>query len=53
LRNIPGTKNITNSSEESPGQFVFKLDKSKLAKLGLTPSTVGPQLYLALNGMKA
>ncbi len=53
LREIPGTKNITNSSEESPGQFVFQLDKSKLAKLGLTPSNVGPQLYLALNGMKA
>jgi len=53
LRDIPWTKNISNSSEESPGQFVFELDKSKLAKLGLKPNEIAPQLYLALNWMKA
>lgn len=53
LSAIPGAKNITSSSEESPGQFVFRLDKEKLALLGLTPASIGPELYLALNGISA
>ena len=53
LSQLPWTKNISNSSKESPGQFVFELDNDKLAMLGLTQSAIGPELYLALNGMKA
>lgn len=53
LGSLPGAKNVTNSSEESPGQFVFELDKQKLALLGLSPANVAPELYLVLNGMKA
>lgn len=53
LKSIPGTKNITNSSKESPGQFVFELDEDKLALLWLTKTSIGPSLYLALNGMDA
>ena len=53
LKSIPGTKNISNSSKESPGQFVFELDDDKLAMLWLNKSSIGPSLYLALNGMDA
>lgn len=53
LASLPGTKNVMSSSEESPGQFVFTLDKEKLAMLGLTPKSVASELYLALNGMNA
>jgi len=53
LKSLPGTKNITNSSKESPWQFVFELDDDKLALLWLNKSSIGPSLYLALNGMDA
>ena len=53
LKTIPGTKNVTNSSKESPWQFVFELDEDKLALLWLTKTSIWPSLYLALNGMGA
>ena len=53
LKSIPWTKNISNSSKETPGQFVFELDEDKLALLWLTKTSIGPSLYLALNGMDA
>ena len=53
LKSLPGTKNISNSSKESPWQFVFTLDEDRLALLGLTKKSVGPLLYLALNGISA
>ena len=53
LASIPGTKNVSSSSEESAGQFLFELDDQKLALLGLTPQSIGPSLYLALNGLEA
>ena len=53
LKGLPGTKNISNSSKESPGQFVFELDEDRLALLGLTKKSVWPSLYLALNGIDA
>ncbi len=53
LSTLPGTKNVKSSSEESPGEFVFQLDKQKLALLGITQRELGPELYFALNGLKA
>ena len=53
LKTLPWTKNITNSSKESPWQFVFTLDEDRLAMLWLTKTSVGPSLYLALNWMDA
>lgn len=44
---------MSSSSEESAGQFLFELDDQKLALLGLTPQSIGPSLYLALNGLEA
>ena len=53
LKSLPWTKNITNSSKESPWQFVFELNDDKLALLWLNKNSIGPSLYLALNGMDA
>ena len=53
LASIPGTKNVSSSSEESAGQFLFELDDQKLALLGLAPQSIGPALYLELNGLEA
>lgn len=53
LRSLPGTKNIGNSGDETPGQFVFRLDKEKLMQLGLTPSQVLNEIYFATSGANA
>lgn len=53
LNTIPGTKNIKSDSEESPGEFIFTLDKERLSLLGLTQRDLAPELYFALNGLKA
>lgn len=53
LESLPGTKNVKSSSEEGAWQFVFQLNKEKLALLNLTPKMLAPELYLALNGLQA
>jgi len=53
LETIPGAKNVSNSSSESPGQFVFNLDKQKLALMGILPNEISSELFVALNGMGA
>ena len=51
LRTYNGVKNITNSSGETPGQFVFTLKKDVIALLGIPPSTIIDQVTSLLNGV--
>jgi HAE1 family hydrophobic/amphiphilic exporter-1 len=53
LKNRNGTKNISNSSKESPWQFIFNFDNEKLRYLWLTPNNIMWELYMKLNGTKA
>ncbi|AHB41750.1 hypothetical protein P148_SR1C00001G0964 [candidate division SR1 bacterium RAAC1_SR1_1] len=53
LRDIPGVKNVGNSSQETPGQFVYTLDAAKLSMLGLTPGSLYLDLYALTNGRNA
>lgn len=53
LKGVPWTKNVKSTAEESPGEFVFTLDRQKLALLNLTPRNFAPELYFSLNGIKA
>jgi len=53
LQSIPGSRNVTNSSSESPWQFVFTIDKQKLALMGILPNEVMGELFLTLNGLSA
>lgn len=53
LRTVDGVRNVSNSSSQSPGQFVFTLDKQKLALMGVLPNEISSELFLALNGMNA
>lgn len=53
LQTIPGAKNVSNSSSESPWQFVFTLDKQKLALMGILPNEISSELFVALNGIDA
>ncbi|MFZ5341602.1 MAG: hypothetical protein ACOZBL_03485 [Patescibacteria group bacterium] len=49
LRNVEGTKNVSNSSDETPGQFVFDFNTEKLRSLNLTPSDLMSEIYFAMN----
>lgn len=46
-------KNVTTSSSESPGQFVFQFDKNKLYQFWLVPDDILGELYFYTNGVKA
>jgi len=53
FRSIQWAKNVTTTSSESPGQFIFKFNKNKLAESGLTPSDIINEVYFYTNWMKA
>jgi HAE1 family hydrophobic/amphiphilic exporter-1 len=50
LRGIPGTSDVRLSSEEGKPETQVKIDREKMAALGLTVAEVGAGLRVALNG---
>ena len=53
LRGVEGTKNISNSSEESPGQVIFKVKEAYANDLGVLPTQIYGELASLGNGVKA
>ena len=53
LRTVDGTKNVSLSTQDTPGQFVFTFNQWRLQKLWLSPTDVTNQLFTALNGFWA
>ena len=53
LKSIPWTKNIESSSQKSPGQFVYKFDKTKLTLLWLNPNSFAYELFWITNWISA
>lgn len=53
LKELPGTKNVWNSSSSTPWQFIFKLNNEKLSYMGLTPNDVLPEIYFMSSWIKA
>ncbi len=51
LKTIPGTKNVSRSSQDTPGQFIFTLKKDLLATLGVSPASVYAQITQTINGV--
>lgn len=48
---MPGTKNVGRSSEDTPGQFIFKLKKDLLAQYGISPALIYSQITQTVNGI--
>ena len=44
LQRIKGTKNVSSSSSDTPGQFIFHFDLQKLSYIGLTPDEILSEL---------
>ena len=53
FKTIEWTKNISTTSSESPGQFIFKFDDNKLAEFSLSPDDILRGIYEYTNGIKA
>lgn len=50
LRSYDGTKNVSTTSGETPGQFVFVLKKDTLAELGIPASKIYSEILSTING---
>jgi multidrug efflux pump subunit AcrB len=53
LQNLEGTKNVSISSWDNPGQFIFTLDRAKLSFSGLSPDDILWPLRILINGIWA
>ena len=53
LQDIPGTKNVSTSSTDNPGQFVFRFDTNKLSFSGITPDDILGELRIYFSGITA
>jgi multidrug efflux pump len=51
LKTIPGTKNVTVSSQDTPGQFIFELNKDLLATYNIAPSLIYANMTQTMNGI--
>lgn len=51
LKTIPGTKNVTVSSQDTPGQFVFTLKKDLLALYNIPSSLIYSSISTSMNGI--
>lgn len=50
LKSLEGTKNVSTTSGETPGQFVFVLKKDVLAELGIPASKIYSEILSTING---
>lgn len=53
LKSIEWAKNATTTATETPWQFIFKFDKSKLAEIWLIPDDILWELYFYTSWVKA
>lgn len=51
LKTISGTKNVWRSSNDTPGQFIFRLNKDLIATTGISPSIIYAQIAQNINGV--
>lgn len=51
LKSVPGTKNVTVSSQDTPGQFVFSLNKDLLALYNIPASLIYQTISSNMNGI--
>lgn len=53
FKTIEWLKNVSTSSSQSPWQFIFKFDRSKLAQVWLTPNDILNEVYFYTNWLKS
>lgn len=53
LRTLDGPVDVTRSTQDTPFEFAFSIDRAKAAQTGLTPLTIAQALRTALFGVDA
>jgi multidrug efflux pump subunit AcrB len=48
VKSIEGVKNVTNTSADSPGEIIFRVDRARAASVGVSPL----QIYGEISGSK-
>lgn len=51
IRSYKGSKNVENSSGDTPGQFIFTLKKDVITTVGISPSVVIGEMLSMMNGV--
>lgn len=53
ITQIPGIKNVTNSSPDNPGEIVFRIDRERSASMGITPLQIFGEISATSRGVNA
>lgn len=53
LIQMKGTRNVSLTSQDSPGQFVFSFDRQAVAQLGIDPQSIMQEIFARLQGIGA
>lgn len=51
LKGFTGSKNVWRSSSDTPGQFIFRLNKELIANTGISPAMIYSQMSQNMNGI--
>lgn len=51
IKTLPGTKNVSSTSQDTPGQFIFRFKKDVMADAGISPAAVSSQISQNMNGI--
>lgn len=53
LKELPGTKNVNNTSQDSPGEIVMSIYRDRVAAAGLSPLQIYSEISNVARGVKA
>lgn len=53
LKELPGTKNVNNTSQDSPGEIVMSIYRDRVAAAGLSPLQIYGEISNVARGVKA
>jgi multidrug efflux pump subunit AcrB len=53
LKELPGTKNVNNTSQDSPGEIVMSIYRDRVAAAGLSPLQIYSEISNVVRGVKA
>lgn len=53
VKSIEGVKNVTNTSADSPGEIIFRVDRERAASVGVSPLQIYSEISAGSRGVKA
>lgn len=53
VKSIEGVKNVINTSADSPGEIIFRVDRERAASVGVSPLQIYSEISAGSRGVKA